>query len=422
MEEELPGPASAPSVDRKGRLASTELLMAQTAAQDSTSIPVLYVALELSKETWKLGMSLDRVSKARICDVRARDLDGFLAEIKAAKSRFRLPEDALVKTCYEAGRDGFWIHRFLLAHGIENVVIDPASIEVSRKKRNAKTDKIDAQKLVELLARHSEGERALRVVRVPPIEAADERILPRDLKSLKKRREQASNKIQASLFEHGVDLNPRQGSFKGKDFLKALKEARQWDGKRLPAECLRSVKRSWQLYSLLTKQIKELEQRQRQILREARAEPEKATAAARKAATLSQLRGVGDIGSYVLTTEFFGWRDFDNRSQVGALAGLTGTPFQSGGTDRDQGISKSGNPRVRTLMVELGWLWLRWQPDSRTTKWYHEHVGKGGSRAKRKAIVAVARKLLVEFWHFVEHGVVPTGAVLKTTNAEGNPA
>ncbi|QDV09603.1 Transposase IS116/IS110/IS902 family protein [Planctomycetes bacterium Poly30] len=396
--------------------------MAQAAVQNTTATPVLYVALELSKDTWKLGITLDRVSKAKIRDVRARDLDGLLAEIEAAKKHFNLPENTLVKSCYEAGRDGFWIHRFLLAHGIENVIIDPASIEVDRRSRKVKTDRVDAQKMAQLLARHGDGERVLRVVRVPPLESVDERILPRDLKALKKRREQAANKIQASLFEHGVDLNPRLGSFKDKDFLTALKAARQWDGKRLPPECLRSVKRSWQLYSLLTKQIKELEQRQRQVLREARAEPEKATSAARKAAILSQLRGVGDIGSYVLTTEFFGWRDFDNRSQVGALAGLTGTPFQSGNMGRDQGISKSGNPRVRTLMVELGWLWLRWQPDSRTTKWYHEHVGKGGSRAKRKAIVAVARKLLVEFWHFVEHGVVPTGAVLKTTNAEGSPA
>lgn len=396
--------------------------MAQTADQQSTVPPALYVALELSKDTWKLGITLDRVSSPRIRDVEARNLDAIKAEIAAAKSRFGLPEDAPVKTCYEAGRDGFWIHRFLTAQGIENIIIDPASIEVDRRARKVKTDRVDAQKLAVLLARHSDGEKVLRVVRVPPIDSEDERVLPRDLKSLKRRREQTSNRIQASLFQHGVDLNPRKGNFKDKDFLKQLKAARQWDGRPLPTGCLRSVKRDWQQYALFTKQIKELEQRQRKILRDARAEPEKATAAACKAARLSQLRGVGDVGSYVLGTEFFGWRDFKNRGQVGALAGLTGTPFQSGGLDRDQGISKSGNPRVRTLMVELSWLWLRWQPESRTTKWYHEHVGKGGSRAKRKAIVAVARKLLVEFWHFVEHGVVPTGAVLKTPSANRSDA
>ena len=126
------------------------------------------------------------------------------------------------------------------------------------------------------------------------------------------------------------------------------------------------------------------------------------------------MRGVGDNGAYLLATEFFGWRSFNNRKEVGALAGLTGTPFQSGGPGRDQGISKAGNPRVRTLMVELAWLWVtRLQPHSRTSRWYYDHIGKAGSRGKRKAIVAVARKLLVELWHFLEHGVIPDGALLK---------
>lgn len=253
--------------------------MAQTADQQSTVPPALYVALELSKDTWKLGITLDRVSSPRIRDVEARNLDAIKAEIAAAKSRFGLPEDAPVKTCYEAGRDGFWIHRFLTAQGIENIIIDPASIEVDRRARKVKTDRVDAQKLAVLLARHSDGEKVLRVVRVPPIDSEDERVLPRDLKSLKRRREQTSNRIQASLFQHGVDLNPRKGNFKDKDFLKQLKAARQWDGRPLPTGCLRSVKRDWQQYALFTKQIKELEQRQRKILRDARAEPEKATSA-----------------------------------------------------------------------------------------------------------------------------------------------
>jgi len=230
---------------------------------------------------------------------------------------------------------------------------------------------------------------------------------------LKRKRTQASNQIRASLFLHGVDLDPRRGNFAKKDFLKQLKLARQWDGTPLPAELRRTVRMQWEQYALATRQIKGLEQRQRQLLREARKGSAQATPAMCKAAVLSQLLGIGDIGSYTLATEFFGWREFKNRGEVGALAGLTGTPFQSGDSGRDQGISKTGNPRVRTLMVELAWLWLRWQPESRTTRWYHEHVGKGGSRTKRKAIVAVARKLLVELWHWVEHGVVPEGAVMK---------
>ena len=401
--------------------------MAQTAHRDVTTpipvpTPALYVALELSRDSWKLGFTTSRAQKARIRDVKARDLPGFLAEIQAAKVRFGLPEDTPVKSLYEAGRDGFWIHRFLEGNGIENVIVDPASIEVSQHSRRAKTDRLDVQKLAQLLVRHCDGERCLRVVRVPPPDAEDERLLPRQMWTLKRKRTQATNQIRAALFLHGVDLDPRKGDFKKQEFLKELKRARQWNGSRLPSELLGNVKMLWKQYVLLVRQIKTLEQRQRQALREARRGSPEATVAQRKAALLSELRGVGDVGGYVLATEFFGWRVFNNRKEVGALAGLTGTPHQSGGPAREQGISKAGNPRIRRLMVELAWLWLRWQPNSRTTLWFHEHVGKAGSRGKRKAIVAVARKLLVEFWHFVEHGVVPEGAVLKDDKAKARSA
>lgn len=390
--------------------------MARTAQTDTTTDarPTLYVALELSKNTWKLGFTTSRTKKARIRDVKARDLTGLLAEIGAARQRAGLPEDAPVMSCYEAGRDGFWIHRFLEANGIMNLVVDAASIEVNRRKRQAKTDRIDAQKLAGLLVRESEGEEALRIVRVPPVEAEDERLLPRQLSMFKNKRTQTSNQIRARLFQHGVDLDPRKGSFARQEFLEKVERARQWDGSRLPPELCTTVRMLWDQYVLLTRQIKDLEQRQRQMLREARRGSAEATAAQKKAARLSQLCGVGDVGGYTLATEFFGWREFSNRGEVGALAGLTGTPFQSGGPGKDQGISKAGNPRVRTLMVELAWLWLRWQPCSRTTLWFHEHVGKAGSRGKRKAIVAVSRKLLVEFWHYVEHGVIPEGTLLKS--------
>jgi transposase len=390
--------------------------MARTARTNvTTPTPgsALYIALELSKEKWKLGFTTSRTKKARIRDVKARDRAGFLAEVQAAKKRLDLPEEAPVRSCYEAGRDGFWIHRFLEANGIANLIVDPASIEVNRRSRQAKTDRLDAQKLAQLLARHHDGEDVLRIVRVPPPEAEDERLLPRLLKTLKRERTQTTNRIRAALFQHGVDLDPRKGDFKKREFLQELKRARQWDGSHLPPELLGMVRMLWQQYALVTRQIKQLEGRQRQALQKARRGSPEATVAQRKAALLSELRGVGDIGAYVLTTEFFGWREFNNRNEVGALAGLTGTPHQSGGPAREQGISKAGNPRVRTLMVELAWLWLRWQPESRTTRWFHEHVGKAGSRGKRKAIVAVARKLLVELWHYVEHGVVPDGAQLK---------
>jgi transposase len=368
---------------------------------------VLYVALELSKKTWKLGFTTSRTGKARIRDVEARDLGAFLTEVQAAKERLGLLPEAPVTSCYEAGRDGFWIHRFLEANRIENVVIDPASIEVNRRSRRAKTDRLDVQKLVQLLVRHHDGEGCLRIVQVPPQEAEDERLLPRQLKRLKKSRVQTTNAIRAGLFLHGVDLDPRRPSYRDE-----LARARQWNGKPLSPGLLQELDLLWEQLVVLKRQIDLLKNLQRRALEEVRRGTAEGTVAQQKAALLTELRGVGDTGAYVLATEFFGWRDFKNRGEVGALAGLTGTPFSSGSEHRDQGISKAGNPRVRALMVQLAWMWLRFQPDSRTSRWFHEHVGKAGSRGKRKAIVAVARKLLVELWHFVEHGVVPEGAVL----------
>ena len=389
--------------------------MAQTAHEYSITelSPKLYVALELSKDTWKLAFTTSRVAKPRIRDVPARDQRAFLEEVREAKKRLDLAADVPVLACYEAGRDGFWIHRFLEANGITNLIVDPASIEVDRRSRRAKTDRIDAQKLAQLLARHGEGEDVLRVVQVPPMQAEDERLLPRQLLTLKRKRVRTCNQIRAALFLHGVDIDPRRGNFAEQEFLAKLENARQWDGAPLPPELIVTVQMHWEELVLITRQLKNLEQRQRQLLRDARNEDIESPEAHLKAAKLTQLRGIGDVGALILVVEFFGWREFHNRKEVAALAGLTGTPHQSGKSDKDQGISKAGNPRVRRLMVELAWLWLRWQPNSRTTRWFHEHVGKAGSRGKRKAIVAVARKLLVELWHFAEHDVIPEGAVLK---------
>jgi transposase len=396
--------------------------MARTAHADSITDlrPRLYVALELSKDSWKLAFTTNRVSKPRIRDVRARDQGAFLEEVRAAKERHGLQADAPVLSCYEAGRDGFWIHRFLEASGITNLVVDPASIEVDRRSRRAKTDRIDAQKLVQLLARHGDGEDVLRVVRVPPPEAEDERLLPRQLLTLKRKRVRTGNQIRAALFLHGVDIDPRKGTFATQEFLTTLENARQWNGSPLPSELINTVRMYWEEFALITRQIKSVEQRQRKLLREASVEGSESPEAHRKAAKLTRLRGIGDVGALILVMEFFAWREFNNRKEIAALAGLTGTPHQSGKSDRDQGISKAGNPRIRRLMVELAWLWLRWQPNSRTTRWFHDHVGRSGSRGKRKAIVAVARKLLVELWHFAEHDVIPEGAVLKSETCDAS--
>ena len=388
--------------------------MARTAQTETTTqASALYVALELSKDTWKLGFTTSRTQKARIRDVKARDLEVFLEEVATAKERLGVAPDGPVRSCYEAGRDGFWLHRFLEGNGIQNLVFEPASIEVSRRMRRPKTDRLDVQKLAALLVRQHDGEDVVRVVRVPPLEAQDERLLPRQLRRFKETRTRLTNAIRGSLFRHGVDLDPRVAKARAK-----LAKARQWNGDPLPPGLQREVELLWSQLDLVSEQIRELEGDQRRALKAARRGSKDVTVAQDKAARLTELRGMGDVGAYVLATEFFAWRDFRNRKELGALAGLTGTPFQSGGSGRDQGISKAGNGRVRSLMVELAWGWLRHQPESRTSRWFHEHVGKGGSRSQRKAIVAVARKLLVELWHYVEHGVVPTGARLKAWASE----
>jgi transposase len=381
--------------------------MARTTRKNPTT-PTLYVALELSKATWKLGFTTSRAQKARIRDVQARDQEALLKEVKEAKKRLGLKARAPVKSCYEAGRDGFWIHRFLEASGIENVIFEPASIETNRRMRRPKTDRVDVQKLASLLVRHHEGEDVVRLVRVPPPEAEDERRLPRELKRLKETRTDITNGIRAALFCHGVDLDPKQAKARQR-----LASARQWDGSPLPPGLLREIEHLWAQLDLVWEQIRELEGQQRRALKAAREDSRDVTVAQAKAARLTELRGVGDVGAYSLAVELFGWREFDNRGQLGALAGLTGVPYQSGSSNYDQGISKAGNRRIRTLMIELAWGWLRHQPQSKTSQWFHEHTGKGGSRSRRKAIVAVARKLLVELWHYVEHGVVPQGATLK---------
>lgn len=389
--------------------------MARTAqTDDSTDARKLYMAMELSKGTWKLGFATELGQKPRIVDVRGQERrHAVLAAIEGAKRRFRLPADAPVVSCYEAGRDGFWIHRWLTSEGVQNLVLEPASLEVDRRRRRAKTDGIDVRKMLRHLIRHNEGDLAMRIVRVPPAEAEDERLLPRRLKSLKERRTQLTNQIRAVLFQHGIDLNPRR-----RDFAAKVAEARQWNGEPLlPGVQLELDLLRAQL-ELIERQIGQLQREHDARLKAGREAAPAATPAQKKAALLAELKGIGETGAYVLTTEFFGWRKFDNRKQVGALAGLTGTPFDSGNSDREQGISKSGNKRVRALLVQQAWGWLRWQPTSELSRWFWRHVGQGGSRNKRKAIVALARKLLIALWHFVEHGVVPDGAVLKAEAAE----
>jgi transposase len=362
----------------------------------------LYMALELGNGEWRLGFTTGLGQKARERSIAARDLVALKREIDRAKERFRLARSARVVSCYEAGRDGFWVHRFLVEEGIVNVVVDSSSIEINRRAKRVKTDALDVRKLVAMLVRYEGGERKVwSVVQVPSVEAEDNRHLHRELDTLRVERTRATNRIQGLLAGQGVRL------LVTKDFLEQLKAARLYDGRPLPPALHCRLVREYARVGLLDSQIRELERDRAELVKEWEG-PE-----AEKVRQLLQLRGVGINSAWLFVSEFFGWRQFSNRRQVGALAGLTPTPYQSGQQSRDQGISKAGQKLVRHLAVEIAWGWVRFQPKSRLTLWFQERFGGGGGRLRRIGIVALARKLLIALWRYLETGEVPEGALLK---------
>jgi len=369
---------------------------------DTTTERVLFMACELSEKTWKLGFTIGHGQKPRERTVAARHQARLLQEIAEAKKRFGLPESAPVVSCYEAGRDGFWLHRFLQAHGITNHVVDSSSIEVNRRKRRAKSDALDVRKLLNMLMRFHHGEREVwRVVHVPSVEAEDGRHLHRDLETLKQERASTTTRIKGLLSSQGIQL---QSLTKFPEQLEAL---RLWDGSEIPRGLRRRLLRVWAHHEFLSQQIAELEAERLALLRHSE------EASIDKVRQLMLLKGIGINGAWLLVMEFFAWREFKNRREVGGLAGLTPTPYQSGESSREQGVTKSGNRHVRWMITELAWSWLRYQPESALSCWFRERFGGGGKRLRRIGIVAVARKLLVGLWRFLETGELPKGAQLK---------
>lgn len=360
----------------------------------------LFVAMELSNKNWKLCFGDGSGERGRSMPARSETV--LLREVSAAKVKFGLPADAEVVACYEAGRDGFWIARMLQKHGITCRVMDPASIEVPRRSRARKTDRLDAKKLLRLLLRAElwgESE-AYSAVRIPDEEQEAQMRVHRERERLVKERTGHRARIKSLLVLHGIEVsNPAKVN---------IVELRDWEGKDLKAPLREELQREQQRLCMVEEQLDALEKRQAAAL----ADPQ--TTALQKAAKLQRLKAVGPQSSWLLSHECFSWRTFANRKQVGAFAGLTGTPFDSGDTLREQGISKAGSGRVRTTMIELAWGWVRWQPDSALTHWFvDQYVRGGGKRARRKGIVALARKLLVALWKYVEQDVMPEGAVLK---------
>jgi transposase len=369
---------------------------------ESTTAGTLFVAFELSEKTWKLGFTTGHGQKPRERTVPARQQERVLEEIAHAKRRLGLPDTASVVSCYEAGREGFWLHRFLQGHGMTNHVVDSSSIEVNRRRRRAKSDGLDVRKLLSMLLRYAQGERQVwQVIKVPSVEAEDHRHLHRDLETLKQERASTATRIQGILSSQGLRV---ASLTKLPEQLDAL---RLWDGAPLPPGLRHRVLRVYAQYTFLSEQIAAVEAERRAQLQ--------ASTAARieKVRQLMQLKGIGINGAWLLVMEFFGWRAFKNRREVGALAGFTPTPYQSGAGAREQGITKAGNRHVRWMTTELAWSWLRLQPDSALSGWFRARFGSGGKRLRRMGIVAVARKLLIALWRFLETGVIPAGAVLK---------
>jgi transposase len=370
--------------------------------QGNTTEATLFMSFELSEKNWKLGFTTGPGQKPRERTVTARDQKRVLDEIAQAKRRFGLPETAPVVSCYEAGREGFWLHRFLLAHGITNHVVDSSAIEVSRRQRRAKSDGLDVRKLLSMLIRYHQGERQVwQVVNVPSVEAEDQRHLHRDLETLKQERGDTTRRIKGLLSSQGLRV---KNLTKLPEQLDAL---RLWDGAPIPPGLRQRVLRVYAHHQFLSEQIAEVEAERRARLQTS------TETSIDQVRQLMMLKGIGINGAWLLVMEFFGWREFKNRREVGGLAGLTPTPYQSGESAREQGITKSGNRHVRWMITELAWSWLRFQPDSALSVWFRERFGDGGKRLRRIGIVAVARKFLIALWRFLKTGALPEGAVLK---------
>lgn len=361
---------------------------------------VLYMAMELSNSSWKLGFSNGQ--RIRRKSIEARDRVRLTEEVQLAKQKLGLQPDTRVKVCYEAGRDGHWIYRWLSSEGFKVFEIDSSSIETARGRKHVKTDRIDVEKLLDLLIRYCLGFRkAFRIVRVPSEEAEAEQRLHREDEYLVRQRARVTNRLKGLLVNQGiVEFSLKRG------FEDWLETVQRWDGSGLSDALKTEIRRLYVQYQLLESQIAEIAQAyQQELLND--------TAVAHKRRQLEQLRSIGPKTSRVLSAEVFSWRVFNNGKQVGGMAGLTPTPSRSGDVNKEQGISKAGNRRVRRVMIELAWFWLKWQPGSHLSQWFNRRFARGGKRMRRVGIVALARKLLIALWRYVEFGVLPEGAVLK---------
>jgi transposase len=365
----------------------------------------IFVSIELSQKTWLVTLhspDRDRISRHKLEGGDYVELLALIDKIRTRASK-KLGSKPRVVSCYEAGYDGFWLHRLLQAAGITNFVFDAASIAVEQRSRRAKTDRIDGELMLRTLMAYLRGEpRVVRIVRVPSVEAEDARRASRERDRLVKEQTAHTNRIKALLRLSGVAVgNPRR-----RDWLSFLEQQRDWQGQPLPPHLLAEVKREHARLTMIREQIAALEQAQID-----QTCPVPAPMAERRS-NLQRLKALGPVFTATLVDELF-YKDFRNRREVASYCGLTPSPWKSGGIDREQGISKAGNRRARNKAIELAWLWLRHQPDSALSRWFRTRTADAGKRAKRIAIVALARKLIVALWRYLTTGLIPEQATMK---------
>lgn len=377
-------------------------------SHDSSASPAtgLLVALEMSLKHWRLAIAPIGGTRHRQVIVDAGHYLPLHAAVAQAREHFGLAANGVVIFCYEAGREGFHPQRVLSETGHRVWVVDSSSIEVNRRQRRAKYDALDAGKLLGLMQRQVRGEQSLRIVRAPTAAQEDARQGTRERDELRVERGRLRVRMQSLLFTQGV-----------RDFPRSVPAIEHWfieHATSLPPQLRVRLARELERLRLVDRQLKQVDRLQREHYAHADTAADSAAAAIdRTAQQLCRLKGIAERSAGILSSEMFGWRTFHNRREVGALVGLTPTPYDSGASQREQGISKAGNKRVRRVAVEVAWQWLRHQPDSALTQWFVQRFGGPSKRSKRVGIVALARRLLVALWHYLAHGVIPPGAALK---------
>jgi transposase len=365
----------------------------------------ILIAIELSLSSWLVAARLPDAEKSRLHHIEGGDTTSLLALINDLRSRasakLRRPVD--VACCFEAGRDGFWLHRLLTAHGVTTYVLEPTSILVARRARRAKTDRLDAEGMLRVLATWLGGDRQVcSMVRVPRPEEEDAKRPHREREHLVQERERIENRMEALLFTQGIRGRPSLRSWE-----RDIAKLRTGDGRALPPLMEAELNRLRRRLMLIL-----------ELIRETEAERAEAVAISaddatnQKVLSLQRIRGIGANFSAVLVREVL-YRSFANRRQLASYVGIAPMPYQSGGMDRDRSISHAGNPRARTTLIQLAWLWLRYQPGSALSNWFRDRVGSLQGRTRRIAIVAMARKLLIALWRYVETGVMPDGVEFR---------